>query len=176
MTYNPNLHHRRSIRLGGYDYSQPGAYYVTICTAARECVFGEVVNGAMHLNSCGTVARGEWFNLPRLYQGVKLDEVVVMPNHVHGIIWLTDRGRRPLSDVIGRFKTRSARRINERRNAMGIPLWQRDYYEHIVRDEEDLSRIRQYIVDNPVKWEEDDENPANWPPPRAGAGLIPSPQ
>ena len=176
MAYNPNLHHRRSIRLPGYDYSQSGAYYVTICTAARECLFGEVLNGAMRLNSFGNIARGEWLGLPRRCPGVKVDAFVVMPNHVHGIVWVTNRTRHALSEIVRRFKTRAARRINERRKMTGTPLWQRDYYEHIVRDEDDLNRIRQYIIDNPVTWEEDAENPANGPSPPVGAGLIPDPR
>ena len=98
-----------------------------------------------------------------------------MPNHVHGVSWLTERGRCPLSEIIRRFKTRSARRINERRNSTGIPLWQRDYWEHIIRNEDDLNRIRQYIIDNPAKWAEDADNPASWPLPAEGAGLTSEP-
>lgn len=126
----------------------------------------------MRLNSFGTIARGEWLSLPRRYRGVNLDAFVVMPNHVHGIIWLTNLTRHPLSEIVRRFKARTARRINERRRSTGTPVWQRDYYEHIIRDENDLGRIRQYIADNPAKWEQDAENPANWPRRGAGAGLI----
>jgi putative transposase len=82
---------------------------------------------------------------------------------VHGIVWLTNDGRHPLSEIIGRFKARSARRINECRKSTGVALWQRDCYEHIVRGEDDLNRIRQYIIDNPAKWNENSDNPANWP-------------
>jgi len=100
MTYNPNLHHRRSIRLAGYDYSQPGAYYVTTCAARRECVFGDVVKGKMRLNVLGAIAEREWRSLPRHYPNVQLDAFIVMPNHVHGIILLADSGRLPLSEVV----------------------------------------------------------------------------
>ena len=176
MPYIGKIHHRRSIRLPGYDYSQAGAYYVTICTATRQCLFGEVVNGEMHLNWVGTIAHYEWLSLPRRYPGVNLDALVVMPNHVHGVILLTGRNPHPLSELVRRFKSRTARRINERRHTTGTSIWQRDYYEHIVRDEGDLDRIRQYIVGNPARWQEDAENPANSPLPPVGAGLIPKPQ
>jgi REP element-mobilizing transposase RayT len=106
MRYNPNVHHRRSIRLAGYDYSQPGAYYVTICTATRECIFGEVVNGEMRLNRFGAMAHREWIRLPRHYPKVKLDAFVVMPIHVHAIIWIieVEARPRPLSEIVGGFK------------------------------------------------------------------------
>ncbi len=178
MPYHPDLHHRRSIRLAGYDYSQAGAYYVTICTAGRDCIFGEVAGGEMRLNSFGAIVQREWRRLPLHYPTVSLDAFVVMPNHVHGVIFLGEPGRRnvkrrPLSEIVRGFKTWSARRINQRRDSTGSPVWQRDCYEHIIRDEDDLNRIRQYIVDNPVTWEEDAENPANGPSPPVGAGLIP---
>ncbi|MFM7372811.1 MAG: hypothetical protein ACKO2Z_34520, partial [Sphaerospermopsis kisseleviana] len=86
MPYNPEIHHRRSIRLKGYDYSQIGAYFVTICTHHRNCLFGEIVDGEMKLNTNGEVAKGCWLSIPRHFQNVELDEFVIMPNHVHGII------------------------------------------------------------------------------------------
>jgi REP element-mobilizing transposase RayT len=91
MKFDPQIHHRRSIRLEGYDYTQRGAYWITIVTYQRQCLFGEVVNGEMRLNECGQIAHNEWFKTAALRPYVKLyeDEFVVMPNHVHGIIWIT---------------------------------------------------------------------------------------
>lgn len=183
--YDPERHHRRSIRLKGHDYSQGGAYFVTICTHNRECIFGEVANGEVLLNEFGQVVESAWFDLPKHYPNVELDAFVVMPNHVHGIIivgaGLIDNvgagfkpaptmamaaGKKPvptggyaLSEVVRGFKTFSARRINEVRDTLGTPVWQRNYYEHIARDEDRLNRIREYIINNPTQWQYDRENP-----------------
>ncbi len=179
---------RRSIRLKGYDYSQVGAYFLTVCAQDRACLFGEVVNGEMRLNEYGQIAHAEWFRAAALRPYVQLfdDEFVVMPNHVHGIIWIVednDHGddvgatrrvaptpaapvipRGPLSGsigaIVGQFKSAVARRINTLRGTPDMPVWQRNYYEHIIRSEESLLRIRQYIADNPTRWEMDSENPA----------------
>jgi REP element-mobilizing transposase RayT len=183
MAFDPEKHHRRSIRLKGYDYSQPGAYFVTICTHDRGCLFGEVVDEAMQLNDAGRVAAATWDALPSYYPGVELDAFVVMPNHVHGMIiveanvgaihesplpespqrkfmGVVNRRRMVLSKIIGRFKMVSAKRINILRNTPGMTVWQRNYYEHIIRDEDELSRIREYIVNNPLQWAVDRENPS----------------
>jgi putative transposase len=209
MQYDPDLHHRRSIRLKGYDYSQNGAYFVTICAQDRTCLFGEIVDGGMQLNEWGQIVASTWQDLPNHVPHVQLDEFVVMPNHVHGILIITDdaddvgagsyddvvgagscddvvgaglcddvvgaglepaptkpartdtgtRQRHGLPEIVRQFKTFSARRINECRGTPGIPVWQRNYYEHVIRDEEDLRRIRQYIVDNPANWARDEDNP-----------------
>ena len=151
---------RRSIRLKGYDYSQAGAYFVTICTQNRECLFGDVVNGEMVLNEFGELVFATWADLPNHNFGIELDAFIAMPNHVHGIINIVRAGLEPartgkmqnLSEIIRQFKTFSARRINQLRNTPGLPLWQRNYYEHVVRDEDDLYRIRKYIINNPAKW------------------------
>ena len=174
MKYDPDRHHRRSIRLKGYDYSQAGAYFVTICTQNRELLLGEIVNGTMRVNPFGEIANACWDDLPRHYPYVKLDTFVVMPNHVHAIIGLADDAiagadfnpapagtRHGLAEIVRAFKTFSARRINILRNTLGTPVWQRNYYEHVVRDETDLNNIRQYVINNPVKWEEDKNNPRN---------------
>ncbi|BCX13327.1 MAG: hypothetical protein KatS3mg067_2265 [Thermosynechococcus sp.] len=168
---------RRSIRLKGYDYSQAGAYFITICTKDRACLFGEVVDGEMRLNDFGQVVHGVWNNLPNHYAGVEMDAFVVMPNHVHGIVVIVGAGLKPaptttaapttttaptqhgLPEIIRGFKTFSARRINELRSTPGVPVWQRNYYEHIIRNEESLHRIREYIANNPLKWQLDQENP-----------------
>ena len=184
MKYNPNIHHRRSIRLKGYDYSQPGAYFITICTHQRECLFGEIIDGQMHLKNFGRIIQIHWGNLQKHHLHIKLDEFVIMPNHLHGIIILfndsvgaglndtftsqteqmtikpapativqsTNYQQKGIPEIIRGFKTFSARQINNIRSQKGVPLWQRNYYEHIIRNESDLNRIREYIVKNPQKW------------------------
>jgi REP element-mobilizing transposase RayT len=174
VTYDPDKHHRRSVRLRDYDYTQAGAYFVTICTYRRVCLFGDMVNGCMQLNDCGQIVTAHWDDLVNHYPHVELDVFVVMPNHVHGIIVLTDNvgaGLKPapttttrhhgLPEIVRGFKTFSSRRINYLRKMPGQPVWQRNYYEHVIRSEEELDRIRQYILDNPAKWPEDGENPQN---------------
>ncbi len=157
---------RRSIRLRGFDYAQQGAYFVTICTHQRACLFGEIADDEMRFNTTGSVAHGVWMGLPTHYPHVELDAFVVMPNHVHGIVVLGS-GIQPtpvklesLSEIIRGFKTFSARQINRSRSRPGNRVWQRNYYDHVIRDEVGLDRIRQYIVDNPARWAEDPENPA----------------
>ncbi len=193
MRYDPQKHHRRSIRLRGYDYSQTGAYFVTICTQGRECLFGEIVDGAMRLNDAGRMLESMWTELPQ-YEGVAVDGFVVMPNHIHGIIVLTigvgatpcgcpsqpcgcpssgqAQGPAPtmsLPDVVHRFKSLTTARyrhgVAERGwRAFGARLWQRNYYEHVIRDEDELVRIRTYIEGNPEMWDIDRENPMTHPP------------
>jgi putative transposase len=177
MPFNSEKHCRRSIRLPGYDYSQPGAYFVTICTQDRAYLFGEVVNGEMRLNKYGQIVDDAWNDLSNHYAGLILDAFVIMPNHVHGVIVLTGdpiwdglvgAGLKPapthtkhvpLSEIVRAFKTFSARRINQCRGTPGAPVWQRNYYEHIIRNEESLNRIREYILQNPLRWHLDRENP-----------------
>ena len=175
--FDPRKHHRRSIRLRDYDYSRPGAYYVTICSHRRECLFGEVVGSEMRYNEFGRGVCECWEGLPKRYPNVDLDEWIVMPNHMHGIIVIVDdrcRGgsrtaptknvikRKPLGRLIGAFKTVSTKHINEMRGTPGAMAWQRGYYEHIIRDGADLNRIRRYIRNNPARWAEDENNPDNW--------------
>ena len=174
MNYDPDKHHRRSIRLRGYDYEQAGAYFTTICIHDRRSMFGEVEHEQMRLNPYGHIVTECWCDLVKHYPNVELDAFVVMPNHVHGIIVLTDddnvgaglkpapTGRHGLPEIVRAFKTFSARRINQMRNTPGVPVWQRNYYEHVIRNEEDLEDIRQYIVGNPAQWPEDVENPDLW--------------
>jgi putative transposase len=286
MAYNPEKHHRRSIRLKGFDYSSPGAYFITICTRHRECLFGEIANGEMTLNRFGKMVATHWANLAKHHPHVQLDEFTIVPNHVHGIIvlihiesvdplvgagfndptlaktdqWttkpalhhpsrshsssLTQNGNRAsnsggdradfgdrvldgsekllakpaptvplqldagvddrmrnmgdrashigcdragfgdrvldgseqllakpaptvhgISEIIRGFKTFSARRINQIRQTPGLPVWQRNYYEHIIRDESAFENIRQYIRNNPKSWTQDQlhsDNPSKW--------------
>ncbi len=232
MKYNPDIHHRRSIRLKGYDYSRSGAYFITICTHDRQCLFGEVVDGRMRLNALGEMARQCWQDIPRHFPHAALDAFVVMPNHVHGIVWIVndpnqstndnDVGAKTVgakSDEIGSLgdasETVGAKNFSPLRSSthshqqranhdspghstpssppapqnprprgtsktigsivrgfkIGVTkwarqhtdihiVWQRNYYEHIVRDENDLNRIREYIMNNPLNWAKDQENPS----------------
>jgi len=179
MTYNAEFHHRRSIRLRNYDYSRAGAYFVTVCAWKKECLFGEIKNGEMLLNKYGGIVMNCWDDLPNHYNHAQLDEFVIMPNHVHGIIVLNvGAGLKPalfdaqragfkpaptkqhgLPEIVRAFKAFSSRRINDIRDTCGISIWQRNYYERIIRGEKDLHSIREYIRYNPLKWEEDEENP-----------------
>ena len=179
--YDSNKHHRRSIRLKGHDYTQPGAYFVTICTYQRQTLLGEIVDGAMVLNACGEIARDEWFKTAQIRDNVQLheDEFVVMPNHLHGIIWIdkpvgatgpvapTKNDFLPgpksgsIGAIIGQYKTVTTRRINQTLDSPGAPIWQRNYYEHIIRSDGELNAIRQYVQQNPLKWELDQDNPVN---------------
>jgi REP element-mobilizing transposase RayT len=169
MRYDKEKHHRRSIRLKEYDYSQAGAYFVTICTKNRECLFGEISDGKMALNDTGIVASEVWNGLQNHFP-VELDEYVIMPNHVHGIIIINNVGaihelpnkRRQMliPKILGYYKMNTAKHINKIHNTSGIPFWQRNYYEHIIRNEKELNSIREYIVNNPLTWYEDEENPS----------------
>ena len=221
MAYNPRKHHRRSIRLKGYDYTAPGAYFVTICTHDHVCTFGEVVEGDMRLNAYGRVVDTYWSRIPRHFPHVTLDAWVVMPNHIHGIIVITDapspvdkRGRRicrgeailestpvmrhdlepqpssnstgytgiasplqsqptrphgvpsgSLGAIVGNFKSITNRRINRMRHTPGGRVWQRNYWDHIIRNDRAYQRIRQYIENNPALWEEDQLHPDALPNP-----------
>ena len=242
MQDKPRIHHRRSIRLPTYDYTDAGAYFITICTHNREVflldrLIREIVSNA-------------WHELPRRFPSVRLNQFIIMPNHIHGIIWIMERpspvgaqhrawpdaippeddtsdsaerspsnhaaplrpavtqalrspkdaaplrpvvehralpsnhaaplrpgvdlalalaARRAvaiepgsLGAIVRALKCRAAKRINRLRRTPNAPVWQRNYYEHIIRNDDDLARIRQYILDNPAKWAEDAENPANW--------------
>ncbi|MBF0508269.1 MAG: transposase [Deltaproteobacteria bacterium] len=176
MVYDPTRHHRCSIRLQGYNYVQAGAYFVTICVQGRACLFGDVVNGEMRLSIMGCIVYKCWQEILVHFSNVVLDAVVIMPNHVHGIIVIDNdgvayavgathasplRGPRPRSigAIVGSFKSAAAKRINKHRSTLGAPVWQRHYYEHIIRSDESLYRIREYIVNNPMRWEFDRENP-----------------
>ncbi|QJB43354.1 transposase [Dolichospermum flos-aquae] len=234
MPYNSNIHHRRSIRLKVYDYTQQGAYFVTICTHQRNCLFGEIVDGEIKLNTNGEIARGSWLSIPRYFKNVELDEFVIMPNHLHGIIIIESsevagealanqdfsqsfsevvgealanqdfsqlfsevagealanqdfsqqqnlssqcfaptvytgetikiNGTKPqsLAAITQNYKSVSTRQINRMNKAKGNVIWQRNYYEHIIHNEEALNNIREYIVNNPINWVKDQENPANF--------------
>ncbi|TET55082.1 MAG: transposase [Anaerolineales bacterium] len=197
--HDPEEHHRRSIRLPGYDYAQAGSYFVTIVTQGRECLFGMVIGGEMQLNDAGRMVEDAWAQIGGRFVNVEPDEHIVMPNHFHGILIIADvgaspvgarlvggspvgaplvgapgsstrddptadrTGNPPLGDIIGAFKSiTTVQYIHGVRN-LGWPvfnkrLWQRNYYEHIIRDDRGLDNVRQYLFDNPTRWSEDAEN------------------
>ena len=188
--YNPDIHHRRSIRLKGYDYAQAGLYFITICTHNRECIFGEIINGEMGLNELGEIAFNEWKKTPEIRPNVELGEYVIMPNHMHGIIRLLDRGElhssndihelhssndsdnikgefnsplRSPSQTIGAIVRGYKSSVTKQINLLNLTgefnspqrIWQRNYHEHIIRDEKSYNNISNYILNNPLNWTED---------------------
>lgn len=193
MAEDSEIRRRRSIRLKGFDYSQPGAYFFTAVTAQRACIFGEVVNGEVQLSEAGRIVLATWEELPQHYSHVELGRIVVMPNHVHGIVvlgagglgWAGLRpaptgevgvegraGQRPaptgeagverrakLPEIVRAFKAFSARRINEIKGGAGHAVWQRNYYERVIRNHTEWDWIDRYIEVNPRLWESDRENP-----------------
>ncbi|MFC1724295.1 transposase [candidate division KSB1 bacterium] len=190
MKYDPKKHHRRSIRLKGYDYSTPAVYYITVCPHLREYLFGEINNGESELNLFSEIVFNKWKDIPKHFRDTKLDKFIIMPNHIHGIIILTGvgakhfnnrntskfnkanknasplqtpHGTKPgsLSAIMQNFLSIATRKINQIRNTPGEPVWQRNFYEHIIRNEKELNQIREYIVNNPSNWETDEENPEN---------------
>jgi len=214
MTFNPDIHHRRSIRLRDYDYSDAGAYFVTICAQNRDWDFGEIIDGEMRLNELGRVVEACWRAIAGNFPTVKLDAWVIMPNHLHGIILITNsitsvgakqgspalpafgrneykseaekdyqgeagetcfaptkplHGTLPgtksgsLGAIVQNFKSVSSRKVNKLRQRPGSPVWQRNYYERVIRSENELKRAREYIVNNLMEWGLDKENPANCP-------------
>lgn len=188
------LKYRRSLRLKDYDYSSAGAYFVTICSQNRQCLLGEIKHEEMILNEIGRIVLSGWNDLPIRFPTIDLDEFVIMPNHMHGIIVLGDNpnanrggwvpppkssggalppqgekippvgeGTSPLQkpklgNIIAYFKYQTSKQINQIYGSPGHRIWQRNYYEHIIRSEKSLAKIREYIVHNPLQWELDSEN------------------
>jgi REP element-mobilizing transposase RayT len=180
LPYDPDIHHRRSIRLPGYDYSWAEAYFITLCTSHRECLFGEVDSQQIHLSQLGQIVDEEWHRSAHIRQEIELDAWVVMPNHVHGIVIITcpegssdvrphataagaspKMGGKPksLSSFVIGFKSASKIRINDVRGTPGQPLWQRNFYERVIRNDRELKATREYISLNPIRWALDDDNP-----------------
>jgi len=177
--YDPNIHHRRSIRIPGYDYSQDGWYFVTICTQNRKYMFGEIVKDQMRLNNAGFIVKTWWQKVTNKFLSVQTDEYVVMPNHFHGIINIVGANpcSRPtlfdhpdadevdgLGDIVNWFKTMTTNQYIRGVKEKSWPpfpgrLWQRNYYEHIIRSEDELNHFRCYVSDNPANWLTDKENP-----------------
>ena len=172
MSYNPEIHHRRSIRLKDYDYTQEGAYFITICTKDKQCIFGDIKQGEMKLNLLGTIADECWQEIPQHFPHINLDVFVIMPNHIHGILWIVktipkedktrDYGKMipgSIPTVIRSYKSIVTKKINIICHQKGISsVWQRNFYEHINRNETSLEEIRKYIINNPLNWDNDDEN------------------
>lgn len=190
MRINSDIHDRRSIRLKGWDYTSSGLYFVTLCSQNRECMFGDIANGDMLLNDAGRNVKKCWQDIPEHFPHVTLDEFVIMPNHVHGIIFIAhsvgaynhtpqklDRPIRrraniysPLPDnpplrspskTVGSIVRGFKIGVGEwfRKNTDMSAIWQRNYYEHIIRNEIELNQTRRYICDNSATWMLDDENP-----------------
>jgi REP element-mobilizing transposase RayT len=189
VKYDPNKHHRRSIRLKGYDYSSVGAYFITICAYQRACLFGEIVDGMMQLNEFGQIVADEWLKSSEIRREIALGEWVVMPNHIHGIVFIQPveshnpvgandngvgaNGRSPLqlmkprsiSSFIAGFKSATTKHINIIRNMPRVPVWQRNYHKHIIRNQALLEKIRQYVQTNLLSWNADQlhpDNPSKW--------------
>jgi len=186
MKYDPEKHNRRSIRLKNYDYSKSGAYFITICTKNRQCLFGEIVNGEMILNDGGKIVEKCWIDIPEHFPNAILDEFIIMPNHIHGIIILNeldfdnvganivvnvganmvvDEGAnnfsplqndrphgttRTIGSIIRGFKIGVTKWFRQNSNIKTV--WQRNYYDHIIRNEIELIKIRKYIINNPKNW------------------------
>ncbi|HEU4743061.1 MAG TPA: transposase [Meiothermus sp.] len=196
MRYDPDRHHRRSIRLKGFDYSSVGAYFVTVCVQGRMGLFGELVDGEMHLSPAGEMVSRVWAQIPRRFPGWQTDVFVVMPNHVHGVLAASgDHKDRPYSEsdprrdeprvrpdhpegttagslgrVVQAFKSLTTVKYARGVKGSGWPpfdkrLWQRNYYERILRDEDKLQVVREYIVHSPLAWHTDEENPNAHPAP-----------
>jgi putative transposase len=192
-TYDPRVHHRRSIRLNGYDYSGAGMYFFTACTHDRAPLFGWIRDDQMERNDFGAVIQRHWLALPQRFPTVRLDAFVIMPNHVHGIILLTESagtdptrsfpnatevisypkeggGTPPLQkprlgSVLGYFKHEAAKEINVLRRTPCLPVWQRGYFERVIRDEDGLRLAREYVYNNPLRWSIDRDNPDFSPKP-----------
>ena len=181
MRYNRGKYRHHSIRLKTYDYSQQGAYFVTVCTGNRLCLFGDIDDGKMRLSPIGDIVRKFWLESPKHFHNADLDQFIIMPNHIHGIIVLVGDGievkrrgvqlnaptmnyysqisprRNTLSVIARTFKGALTKWCKN--NCFEYFRWQRNYYDHIVRNEKELNAIREYIIYNPIKWELDRENP-----------------
>jgi len=213
LTLFKNKYRIESIRLPGYDYSRPGAYFITIVVHNRQCLFGEIVNGEMTLNEFGEIVKTEWQKTGALRPNIDVDAFVVMPNHLHGILIITDnddlyhhhnrnrnrdRNRRDtlqrvstesesesesesgmgmepgmgmgtieqfgkpthnsIPTIVRLFKSTVTKQINQIHQTLGIPVWQRNYYEHIIRNDDELNKIREYIINNPLTWKTDENH------------------
>jgi REP-associated tyrosine transposase len=174
MKTDLETHRRRTIRLREYDYRQAGAYFITAVAHGRGMLFGEIARGETRLNEFGRIVEEEWQKSSVIRREIELDVFVIMPNHIHGIVNITDvdvgaTGRSPLRSgpparslgaFVAGFKSAVTKRLNNLRHTPGAPVWQRNYYEHIVRDDGELLRVREYILNNPLDWETDRENPS----------------
>ena len=158
MPYDPAAHHRRSIRLPGYDYSQPGWYFITACATRKRPVFGLLDGTGVTLNICGAFVRDAWLALPKRFAHVATGDYIVMPDHFHGLLQLLPRDAdaepcEPLGKIVAYFEYNTTSAINswraERHGAAPAQVWQRNFYEHIVRDEQEHEAFRFYMAENP---------------------------
>lgn len=157
---------RKSIRLPDYDYTSSGYYFATVVVQNREMLFGDIVDGEMIVNNAGKIVEVVWKSLPERFD-IELDTFQIMPNHIHCIIAIVGNGLpsesegtpTTLGKIIAYFKYQSTKQINIILHQPPQPIWQRNYYEHVIRNDRDLMEIQQYILDNPMGWELDDENP-----------------
>ena len=185
MAFDFERRSRRTIRLKGYDYSLPGKYFVTICTLNKECLLGEIRDRKMIVSPAGEIVRHEWLQTPIVRDEIELDTFVIMPNHLHGIISIRSRRGDPvdrpvyqsitnkilqqndpvlksntIGAIVGQFKSNATKKIQG--SACPGFFWQRNYYEHIIRNESELLQIRKYILANPSNWVDDQDNPLNF--------------
>lgn len=165
---------RKNIRLPDYDYTSPGVYSVTISTKEGQCLFGDTIDGTINLNPFGKIVHSCWLQMPDFFKHVTLDQFIVMPNHIHGLININDNpvgdacvaptqkksgpAKRSLGAILGSFKSAATKKINILRNSTGERVWHRGYYEHVIRQGDDLQAIREYIANNPLRWEINREN------------------
>jgi putative transposase len=187
---NPDKHHRHSMRLKDYDYSQPGAYFITIVTWQKECLFGIIADGQMIMNQRGQIVQEEWIRTAGIRGEIELDVFQIMPNHFHGLVFIAgahidapknvgadgcppvyakddrahsrvplQRAPRSLGSLVAGFKSSVAKHINESQGTAGQPVWQRNYWEHVIRNEDSLNKIREYVINNPLCWHLDKQNP-----------------
>lgn len=158
MKYNPNIHHRRSIRLKGYDYSKEGMYFITICTQNRENLFGEIIDNKMVLNTAGDMIEKIFITLSDEFPQIMLNQYVIMPNHFHAIISINDK--KTVGNIVQSFKRQTTiKYINMVKQNLLPPfdkrIWQRNYHEHIIRNNDEYHRIAEYIQNNPTLWKND---------------------
>jgi putative transposase len=175
MNIDKKSHRRKLVRLRHYEYSQSGAYFITMCVQNRACLFGNIIDGDMQLNDAGRMIQSLWNELPTFYSGSEIDAFVIMPNHFHGIIILnesvgaihesplrmtvTERRNMAIPKMIGRFKMTSSKRINQFRETPGATVWQRNYWERVMRNDIELDAFREYIANNPLQWHLDTLRP-----------------
>lgn len=170
MKFNPDIHHRKSLRLKYYDYRQNGLYFLTLCCKNRECLFGEIISETMVFNQLGEKAAEFWLHIPNYYPQARLHQFVVMPNHLHGIIEIVkdtkgechsplqrDNKFNGTSQTIGAMIRGFKAGLTSwsRKNTVHYDLWQRNYYEHIIRNEKTYQKIVEYITNNPILWTQD---------------------
>jgi REP element-mobilizing transposase RayT len=182
--HNQNIQNRKAMRLKNYDYNQSGAYFITICIQQRECLLGNITNGMLQLNEYGEIVNKIWSELPKYFQSIDIDAAVIMPNHFHGIVINCDRNistqnstayiqesslfyqrKTKLGKIIAYFKYQTTKLINQKRTMEGVRVWQRNYYDHIIRSQESLEILRKYIIENPLHWTTDQlhpHNPSKW--------------